>query len=785
MPAVRAEVARALLFELMVAVNKPDFPLVDIDVPIPEEGRDLKLNVKPGLNVLYGLNGVGKSRILDSLKNATFNFIAPLPIESGPSPALSEILWDEPGWKTWSVGHEHDMEWESKDNSLGKTYDSIQKRGSLRLKELARDLATAFWDQDWMHQRINAQEEGNEFGWEPATLFEDWMLRIGYWIGCVTELEPQQAELVGNAIREILEQGLVSARLPEEGILWTLTYFAEVDVESFHLNEYIRNTVDLLLSNEGLGSAQEYAEQPEPPYADPEDDWTREDIAQYFTDEFPSLTSLLPTAIRSHVEAIFSLQSPVKGRHRVFERKVFLRTPPIRLLADAASDINRETLETLKAQIVKEDHDFIRATISKEIERELFFGPVGSPRVSEVLQDRAKTLGEAATEEYGKLLVTAVPLRARLTEPGEWVDGDQLVWESLDRRGVWVDLSKVSDTQRRLAIIAIRVASLSVDDGLPVLVLDEPERGLHRLAELHLRRGLVELCQRFPQLVVIVASHSPSFLRPDLAQLTHVSRDVKGAVQVTALESASLEVASSLGLSVSDLLQLTRIVLLVEGAHDEWVLNGLFGDEFQAMGVRVMSMRGASKLTAAAEGQLLFDYTEAHLVVMLDNISNERASAKWNEAVVMRAAGQPFGEIEKVLRKLLPTRRSADPGTNSSTETGALKDFCLAALENDRQDRISFSTLGLADIEFYLDPKHFLVGLSPTDTVPTWGSLLAEHEKAKKQPGTKNFKTWLSDTGRAKWNQARWERAVAALDEIPEDLVEVFRTVERLHLMLR
>jgi hypothetical protein len=79
----------------------------------------------------------------------------------------------------------------------------------------------------------------------------------------------------------------------------------------------------------------------------------------------------------------------------------------------------------------------------------------------------------------------------------------------------------------------------------------------------------------------------------------------------------------------SDLLRRQRVILLVEGLHDQIVLEGLLGDELRRSRVHMVPIRGGRQLPAALESQLLFDFTDALIVPVLDNLSAEHVNDVW------------------------------------------------------------------------------------------------------------------------------------------------------------
>lgn len=725
---------------------------------VPELGVEkLELPIQSGLHVFYGLNGAGKSRLLDGIKNGSFDVYAPF------APEGRFTLNGSVGWRTAhpvSFGHEPELH---ADYAQEQDYFNIDQGNPATSAHLIGDWLEFF---SFIDDKYHGEKR-------------DWIWRIVIWVaglGAIGDAE----ELLVEAIAEFLDQAQlrVTPHRNEDGTwipnAWGIQHWVTASPEYPKIWEYVqhgsRKAVNSIAKPGNYGIA----------------------LSGYFLQH--AMLSLDPRTSEGWG------QPAPDGRYREFSRNYvvphgwlrtefhqWLRTEFVTIITDRPPTNEMELIQYIWEEVrfegiftgLEETIDLAALAECRnagELEVKLF-GSGNDIQVHTSLQAICDAISLTATQYFRRLLLNAPDLRLSITPISEWRYRARLAWEMRGARNEWIPVTDGSDTQLRLASMATQLAIRPVPaSSAVILMIDEPERGLHRRAEMHLLKGLQSLTIDDPSLTVIVASHSPLFLRPDLAQLHHVTRDTEGCLDVKHLPAATLTNAESLGVSTSELLQLTRIVLLVEGQHDEWVLNGLFGDEFRQMGVRVMSMRGASKLASAAEGQLLFDFTDAFLVVMLDNIDNEKMHRVQNEARVLWNQTLRIDLVEKKLNKLLPSKRM--------TEASALKDFCIAAIRTGRDDRITFSMLRKRDIPEYFSPSHFLPRDFPQ--VPTWRELHREHDESKRiDSSTPNFKSWMEATYNARFTKRAFTAAIAAQSSnIHDDLREVLRTVQRVSALV-
>lgn len=361
-----------------------------------------------------------------------------------------------------------------------------------------------------------------------------------------------------------------------------------------------------------------------------------------------------------------------------------------------------------------------------------------------------------------ELVVRGVPLT-------DWDSKGRFICEALDQSGAVVGLDALSATQRRLANFALGLA-VAAPDRHRIITLDEPEQGLHRRGEIHLVEGLHRISKELDA-TVIVASHSPAFLRPDLCTLHHVDRDPEtGHVRLTGMSSVDVDRVAELGLTPSDLLQNISTILLVEGEHEVWVLSELFGEEFRRHGVLVSPLRGAKLLKSAVDAHLLFDFTSAEVVVMLDNESTERVEMIWNEALVAYESGGQ-GAVLECLDRLQDVKTG---------EARYLKEFCTRAIKLGARTRVGFQMMSEPDLDRYFPPSAFIRKQKHADVAGlNWEQIDALYEDwlVANQTPKGGHKEWLRREFGAVFDEKTYRLAVRTLDSVHPDFSALYRRV--------
>ncbi len=359
--------------------------------------------------------------------------------------------------------------------------------------------------------------------------------------------------------------------------------------------------------------------------------------------------------------------------------------------------------------------------------------------------DLVRRLEGAANAIAQSIIPTALDLRLDMRGPGAWLRGAGPHWMSVDiPTGEEVALEALSQAQRRWASLAIALALrelTAAQDGLPFVALaDEPEAGLHRQLESRLASGLSALGQRL-NAALVVASHSPALLNETSACLVDVrrretdGRTVLAPLSMNLNERARLsETAARFGTDVADMLQLLRVVLIVEGEHDDAIVAAFLAEDLLAASAWVIPLRGAANAPGIADAHLLFDATFAHMVVMLDNVDHDLVRDCWRQ-LQQAVEEHDKPRAKRALRQLQQIR---------GAESQWLGELAERAVDTDRILRIHPYGLAQPDVIFYLPVTDFV------PSARSWDELHGEYLRWRAgqpppRPGRAvvSFKAWL------------------------------------------
>lgn len=365
-------------------------------------------------------------------------------------------------------------------------------------------------------------------------------------------------------------------------------------------------------------------------------------------------------------------------------------------------------------------------------------------------------------------------LRLELKSPGEWFVGEVPEWTAIVDGRV-ISISRLSGAELRWALASLQWALAGLDESRPqIFFIDEPERGLHRMRERELPQMLNSLRGSSKNLMVLAASHAPAFLdvRVDAA-LQHVSR-LRGLPTVLrdvdlGASSLTSETATNLGLTPSDLLQLTRVFVLVEGVHDEIVLDELIGDDIRRAGGRILPINGAAHARSIADARILFDATDAAVVFVVDNVNGSEALKIWDNATKRYLEGK---------RKEARANLAGLSRLGSGGEVVWLQALGERAIDAHVLHRIRPIGLLERDILCYLPVSKFVPGQA------TWKQLESDYDKARAAGVTKdNFKSWLKTTRGAKFTREHVKEAAKSMDSLPQEFTDLSVTVQGLALL--
>jgi energy-coupling factor transporter ATP-binding protein EcfA2 len=294
-----------------------------------------------------------------------------------------------------------------------------------------------------------------------------------------------------------------------------------------------------------------------------------------------------------------------------------------------------------------------------------------------------------------------------------------------------------------------------------VLLLDEPERSLHRGAERDVLRRLERLVAE-ENATAFIATHSPVILDADAVVLHHVRMvDDRISVRSEVSGETSLdEIARRIGARRSDVASLRRVFVLVEGEVDRAVLEGLFGDELKALRASIVPMFGTDALHTAVTPHGLLGQTDASVVILLDHVDHER--------------------MDEVRREL--ERRVAVDGSASArrwldrrfdrTPERATAALLANALEHGELERVTIVGIPAVDI-LELIPFDLLGCGRPREA---FDAAVAGEVAAGRRWTSTRTKQWLTDGG-ADVSVDGVRDAVSRMDVVPPELLRLLEVV--------
>lgn len=310
----------------------------------------------------------------------------------------------------------------------------------------------------------------------------------------------------------------------------------------------------------------------------------------------------------------------------------------------------------------------------------------------------------------------------------------------------WIRASSGSQAERRWLLLGKKAMRQSTK----WLVIDEPESGMHRTAEAELAEVLSSPEWTLSN-ILVVATHSPEFLNLPNVNIIHI---VKGSTY--SLTKIDREKFIDLGIRPSDLLAGTKTFLLVEGEHEKIIFETMLKSELESMRCRIIVARGAKNMKDVFESQFIFDFTDAVVVSLLDNINFKDVENVWNESKRLAQNGR-IVEAGQYVRQSLPGSKSG--------ENVFLSQFLTLALASGQHERVEVCGLERPDIVFYFEPSDF--GLKKS-----WKELL-ELNKIDNQ----SFKGWATKKFNADFSISAIEKAALNCNSLPDDFGDLMMKI--------
>lgn len=343
---------------------------------------------------------------------------------------------------------------------------------------------------------------------------------------------------------------------------------------------------------------------------------------------------------------------------------------------------------------------------------------------------------EARCNDYlAEVLMYPPTLRFHVPEPDRLLYGASPRWE-FATTDAWASISELSSAQLRWAKLAIALAVANRSDRPTMFLCDEPERGLHRLAEQRVSDGLANLITR-AETGIIAATHSPLIVGNTKAHRVLTYRNTADA---TALRPWSLAISDAidtelagidLGLAFGDLLQLMNVAVVVEGLHDEYVFKTLLRQQINNASAGIFAMRGAAHAKSLAEAKMLFHATNGPILVVLDGISHQQLAPIWQDIKNANTAGHTDDALREIGRL----------SSLKVEEAAFLAELAKAAVESKTLQRIEVHGLSQPDIICYLPESSVL---SASEDV-SWSALIEQWTAAAGDKSPRNIKGFLKN----------------------------------------
>lgn len=450
----------------------------------------------------------------------------------------------------------------------------------------------------------------------------------------------------------------------------------------------------------------------------------------------------------------------------------------LRVGGEVENDVDQRTRE----MVVAEFPELVMASDSEEV----LLDPKAEDLIAEV-----ETL---STTIFERLFGSGSTLKFMVGRPNDWFQGTAPSWVLRSSAGRYLPLKELAWSQRRWSLIAVRMALTDMagkrlrkpraaesENGSPaltmlvqltnawetnqpqinVLLLDEPELGLHRSAEERLPDVLNAVASISAH--TFVATHSPRLLDAPFLRTVRVGAESLGTLsslntQPSSGTSDDLSlVADALGLSKSDLFLMVKLFVCVEGVHDEVVLNELLAASFDSSSVQMLRMGGAKGMKDKLIAPVIFDYTDARMLIVLDNLPE--VASLWAEVVSAHQSGSS-NRARALLRDLKDRYRSG--------EGEWLAELGLEAVRRGVLDRVEIVGLSLPDIVCYLPVEEVLGGQAED-----WAPVIAQWRRSSRIPV--DIKKWLGVEYSARLNEKSITSAarVGRLRPLPNDLVDL------------
>lgn len=323
------------------------------------------------------------------------------------------------------------------------------------------------------------------------------------------------------------------------------------------------------------------------------------------------------------------------------------------------------------------------------------------------------------------------------------------------------DDSGLSRAQSRIIALLVHSMVATYRPGYRTILVDDIELGLNRQAESSLARLLPELTGGegesrgvIQNRLMFISTQSPEIM---LSRNANVLLFSEGEVRQLGHLSGDL---SKFGLRPVDVFGSLAAFVVVEGEHDQAVIEALDPDGSSLERISIIKGRGAKNFPGIFDSQILFKFTQAPILVVVDNFRHKAAARIVREYSQLTPNVPNVAALKASLSKLLPQRQGG--------ENRFIGDLLLNAFEHEQLGRLTIFGLSKADITMYLPESAF-------ELPESWESM---HVLYKQEKSDKSFKDWLRDKHGIRINTPKISATARKISEWHPDILRLLDAIK-------
>ena len=285
------------------------------------------------------------------------------------------------------------------------------------------------------------------------------------------------------------------------------------------------------------------------------------------------------------------------------------------------------------------------------------------------------------------------------------VDLDLQFRDSLTQE--WLPLIAASQGQIDVILILLNIGLLKGDSML--LLVDEFDQHLHPSSARLVLKRIQEVIHGNGG-VALFTTHSSATISTGFVKRLFTRKNMDGTFDITTDHSHdNLGVQYQLGLNELEVSLLKKLVIIVEGTHDELIIRNLFyKDNAEMDDLWFVPARGASGFSQVwGAGLGLFSQP----VLLVYDKKNLELEFSWDKAKLLaqnNSATEVWKESGlKAMMSSIADRRKRRQSRSGDIETESVLHTMKKALDDNQSQRLSLHGLDADDIVMLIPPKYF------------------------------------------------------------------------------